>query len=388
MTMFEYFPKNYTWSFATVRAIDTAGSVSEVEEACHTLRDASVPNNAASQEAWYESWHKMAVRVNQLGLDDEKAGHLLSAGRKFYRSSIYFLAAEKMLPFPHPRREKVYEEALEAFGKAMKYRKEPVEWVEVPFEGKRIPCLFSKAPGPGKKPCVVHLNGFDSVKESLYVLSAEEFRRRGVSVLFVDQPGNGGSLRLQKLYGRADTETPVKVCVDYLETRPDVDANRLGVVGLSLGGYYAPRAAAFEKRFKCCVAWAANYNFGARTQLRLVGKGGELAQPAYANRLKWVFGKETVEEAAEAAKGLTLEGVADKITCPLLVVHGENDRIIPLWEAEKTIEAAVNSPNRKLRIFTRVEGGEDHCQLDNHSLGVDYITDWMSEILGGNVEGV
>lgn len=386
--MFEYFPKNYTWSFAAVRAIDTSGSISEVDEACRTLKEDSLRNDRAAQEAWCASWKKLGERIAALASENEVAGQSLSAGRKYHRASIYFSMAERMLPFPHPWRDEVSEKALSTFEKSVKLRKEPVEWVRVPFEGKYIPALFSKAPGEGPAPCMVHFNGFDSVKEALYFLSAEEFRKRGISVLFVDQPGTGEALRCLKLYGRADTEVPAAACVDYLVTRPDVDPDRIGIVGLSLGGYYAPRAAAFEKRFKCCVSWAANWNFGERTKLRLVGKGGELAQPDYANRLMWVFGKETLEEAVATAKGLTLEGVADKITCPLLVVHGENDRIIPLWEAEKTIEDAVNSPNRKLKVFTCTEGGEDHCQLDNHSLGVDYITDWVAEILGGNLQGV
>jgi len=119
----------------------------------------------------------------------------------------------------------------------------------------------------------------------------------------------------------------------------------------------------------------------------LVGKGGELAQPDYANRLMWVFGKETIEDAVAASKGLSLEGVAEKITCPLLVVHGENDRIIPMWEAERTIERAVNSPNRKLKVFTFAEGGEDHCQIDNTFMAVDYMADWVAEIFGGRPKG-
>jgi fermentation-respiration switch protein FrsA (DUF1100 family) len=102
----------------------------------------------------------------------------------------------------------------------------------------------------------------------------------------------------------------------------------------------------------------------------------------------WVFGKNTVEEAIAAANQLTLEGVADKITCPLLIVHGENDRQVPLWRAEKTIEAAVNSPGRKLKVFTLEEGGAEHCQADNYSMAVDYMADWVAEILGGNSKGM
>jgi fermentation-respiration switch protein FrsA (DUF1100 family) len=80
--------------------------------------------------------------------------------------------------------------------------------------------------------------------------------------------------------------------------------------------------------------------------------------------------------------------VAEKITCPLLVVHGENDRQIPLWHAEKTIAAAVNSPNRRLKLFSLAEGGAEHCQVDNGSMAVDYIADWVAEVLGGDPKGV
>ncbi len=386
--MFDYFPGNYAWSFAAVRAIDTGGAVSEVAEACRTLQEASLRNDKSAQEAWHTSWKKLAERIAALGAENEAAGQLLSAGRKYRRASIYFAMAERMLPFPHPWRDEVNEKALATFRKAILFRKEPVEWVRVPYQGKYIPAILSKAPASGRAPCMVHFNGFDSVKENLYVLSAEEFRRRGISVLYVDQPGTGEALRALKLYARYDTEVPGSACIDYLETRSDIDPERIGIIGLSLGGYYAPRAAAFEKRFKCCVAWAANWNFGERTKLRLVGKGGELAQPDYANRLKWVLGKDNLDEAVAAAKDFSLEDVCDKITCPLLVVHGENDRIIPLWEAQKTIDAAVNSPNRKLRVFTCSEGGEDHCQLDNHSLGADYIADWVAEKMGGDLQGV
>jgi dienelactone hydrolase len=386
--MFEYFPKNYTWSFASVRAIDISGAVSEINDACHPLQEASIRNDRSAQEEWFQNWKKIADRVNGFAITHEEAGQLLSAGRKYRRAGLYYLMAERMLPHPHSWRAETYKKGLAAFKKSLQLRKEPAEWVDIPFQGKSIPAIFSKAPVKGATPCMVHFNGFDGIKETSYMTSAEDFRQRGVSVLFIDQPGTGESLRFRSMYARSDTEVPAAACVDYLETRSDVDPNRIGVVGTSLGGYYAPRAAAFEKRFRCCVAWAANYNFGERTKLRLVGKGGELAQPDYANRLMWVFGKGTIEEAVAASKALTLEGVLDKITCPLLVVHGENDRIIPLWEAEKTIEEAVNSPNRKLKVFTFAEGGEDHCQMDNNSMAVDYITDWVAETLGGNPRGL
>ena len=202
-------------------------------------------------------------------------------------------------------------------------------------------------------------------------------------VLFVDHPGVGEALRLRNLTARPDTEVPAAACVDYLETRSDVDPERIGIMALSLGGYYAPRAAAFEKRLKCCVAWGAIWDYGEIYKPRLAGsKGTELPVSAWSDHFKWVFGRDTLEEAAEIATHFTLEGVAEKITCPLLVVHGENDRQIPLRHAEKTIEAAVNSPGRKLKVFALTDGGAEHCQADNSAMFIDYAGHWIAETLG------
>lgn len=386
--MFEYFPKNYTWNLALMGAINGGGAIGEIDEACRSLHDASVRNDVLAQQAWYENWKKVAERVEGLGQAHEQAGQHLSAGRKYHRATLHYLAAERMLSHRDPRKIQTYRQALAVFKKALQLRKEPVEWVEVPFHGKSLPALFSKAPVAGRAPCMVHFDGFDVMKEIIYFRAAEEFRRRGISLLIVDHPGVGEALRLRNLYGGPDTEVPASACVDYLETRADVDPKSIGIMALSLGGYYAPGAAAFEKRFRCCVAWGAIWEFGDLLSNHLKGREGEPSVPGLVDHATWVFGKDTIDDVVTVAKQMTLEGVAEKITCPLLVVHGENDRQVPLWRAEKTIEAAVNSPNRKLRVFTLAEGGAEHCQADNSSMAVDDMADWVAEILGGRPGGV
>jgi fermentation-respiration switch protein FrsA (DUF1100 family) len=119
-----------------------------------------------------------------------------------------------------------------------------------------------------------------------------------------------------------------------------------------------------------------------------VGKGGELSVPDWVDQLLWVLGKGSAKEAVSFAKQFTLEGIADKLTCPLLVVHGENDRQIPVAHAEKTITAAVNSPKRDLKLFRLSEGGAEHCQADNSAMAVDYIADWVCGVLGGEAKGI
>ncbi len=386
--MFEYFPENYTWSHGTMSAIGLGGAISEVDEACRPLKAVSTRHDKIAQEKWMESWKKLGERVEGLAQADEREGHYLTSGRKYLRASVYYFMADRMMPSTDPRKIEAYRQGLAAFEKGARFRKEPIERVEVPFQGKSLPAFFIKAPGKGPAPCMVHFDGFDVMKEFIYLYGSAEYRLRGISLLIVDHPGVGEALRLRNMHSGPDTEVPAGACVDYLETRSDVDRNRIGIMALSLGGYYAPRAAAFEKRFKCCAAWGGMWDFGDRIDARISGHGGGQSVPDFANQLMWVLGKSTFEEAVAVARQMTLEGVADKITCPLLIVHGENDRQVPLWHAQKTFDAAVNSPNRKLKIFTLAEGGAEHCQTDDRVRAVDYMADWIAEILGGDPKGV
>lgn len=389
--MYQYFPNNYTWSLAVMSALNRGGQIAEIDEACRSLHDAAakraLDGDPVAQNAWFESWCKMAERVERLAQADEAAGHPLSAGRKLLRVGLYFMLAERMPSHKDPRRLVAYKKSIAAYEKGLMLRKEPVEYVRVPYGDTTLPAIFMKAPGAGPRPCMVHFNGLDLTKEIVYAAIADEFRRRGVSLLIVDHPGVGAALRLQGLTSGPDTEKPAGACVDYLETRPEVDPKRIGIIALSLGGYYAPRAAAFEKRFACCVAWGAIFDYGHTVQSRIAG-AGEPSVPGYAEHLNWVFGKETFADTLEVARQMTLEHVAARITCPLLVVHGENDRQIPLWHAERTVEAAVNSKDRELKVFTLLDGGAEHCGADNSTMVTDYITDWVAERLDGAVRGV
>ncbi|MES2185251.1 MAG: prolyl oligopeptidase family serine peptidase [Pseudomonadota bacterium] len=389
--MYQYFPNNYTWSLAVMSALNRGGQIAEIDEACRPLHEAAgkkaLDGDVGAQNAWFESWCRMAGRVERLGQADEAAGHPLSAGRKYLRVGLYYQLAERMPSHKDPRRLVAYKKGVAAYKKGLELRKEPVEFVQVPYGDTTLPAIFMKAPGKGPTPCMVHFNGLDLTKEIVYAAIGDEFRRRGVSLLIVDHPGVGAALRLQNLYSGPDTEKPAGACMDYLETRQDVDAKRVGIIALSLGGYYAPRAAAFEKRFACCVAWGAIFDYGVAVQSRMNGNG-EPSVPGFGEHLNWVFGKEKFADTLEVVKQMSLEHIADKITCPLLVVHGENDRQIPLWHAERTIAAAVNSQDRTLKVFSLFDGGTEHCGADNSTMVVDYMTDWVAERLGAAVAGV
>jgi dienelactone hydrolase len=379
--MFEYFPNNYPWSLGVMGAINRGGHIGEIDEACRPLKEFSAKkNDPAAQGAWFESWMKVATRVERLADADLAAHHPFSAGRKYIRSAIYYFMAERMPSHKDPRRMIAYKKAIALYAKGLQLRKEPVETVEIPYGKHTLKAYFMKAPVPGRAPCMVHFDGFDVTKELIYGGVAEEYRRRGISLLIVDHPGVGEALRLDHLPTLVETEKPAGAAVDWLEKRADIDPKRIGMVALSLGGYYAPRAAAFEQRFACCVAWGAIYDFGTAFKKRIDGTN-EPSVPGFVEHAKWVFGVDSQEAAINFAERMTLKGVADKIKCPLLIVHGENDRQIPLWHAEKTYEDAVNAKSRELKVFTLADGGAEHCGADNGSLIVDWICDWVAEKL-------
>jgi dienelactone hydrolase len=175
-----------------------------------------------------------------------------------------------------------------------------------------------------------------------------------------------------------ESEVWAGAVVDWLQARREIQPELIGTCAWSLGGYYAPRAAAFEKRLKLCVAWGANYNWG-ELQKRRLAREGDRPVPHYWEHVQWVWGKDTLEEFMAFAPRVTLEGVMENITVPILITHGANDRQIPLEYAHKQYGTAINSPKRELKIFTAREGGIEHASADNMTNARDYIADWVAE---------
>jgi dienelactone hydrolase len=189
--------------------------------------------------------------------------------------------------------------------------------------------------------------------------------------------------RLHNLIARFDSEHWASHVVDWLETRSDVDAKRIGLEGVSLGGYYCPRAVAFEPRFACGVVWGANHDW-RDVQKRRLEKEGSFPVPHYWAHVCWVWGAKDMDEFMAIAENVHLDGVLDRIKVPFLVTHGEKDSQIPLKWAQRTYEQLVNSPKRELKIFTEREGGVQHSSFDNSINAGHYIADWIAETLGGH----
>ena len=166
---------------------------------------------------------------------------------------------------------------------------------------------------------------------------------------------------------------PVGRCIDYLQTRTDVDAARIAVCGSSLGGYYAARAGAMEPRL------AAAISHGAVWSIYELWRNADESH-GLASHIKWVFGVKTMKEAIERARPFTLEGALDHMKCPYLIVHGGHD-VLGMSGATRTYEYAKSrGVDATLRFVMPEETGAEHCQHDNPTIGQELMADWLADV--------
>jgi dienelactone hydrolase len=370
--MFRYFPTNYVWNLSVDLAIEMGARIGEIEEMCAPLQEAAKAPDAAGTQAFRETWVRMADKLCALAEQDKAKGRLLSAGEKMRRASSYLITAERLQAHDAPGRLQLYRRELELFLEGSRLMGDGVQRVEIPYEGKHLSALYVRAEGvQGRAPILVQLNGLDSTKEMKHLVGLPAWlARRGVSSLVVDQPGTGEALRLHGMTARYDTEHWASRIVDWLQTRDDVDPKRIGCEGVSLGGYYCPRAVAMEPRFAAGVCWGLQ-------------KEGDFPVPHYWAHVCWVWGAKDIADFMRIAEDVHLDGVVEKIRVPFLVTHGQKDSQIPLKWAERTYEQLVNSPRRELKVFTDREGGVQHASFDNSINAGHYIADWVAEVLGG-----
>ncbi len=384
MSMFEYFPGNYVWNLSVDIALESGAKIGEIDEMCRPLLEAARQGTDGGTGAFLAEWIRMADKLAELAAEDEAMGRRLSAGTKLQRAALYYLTAERMQGHGHPGRMDTYHKGLAAFRSAMAQGRENCERFEIPYGSGVIPGLYVRAEGvDGPAPTVLYVNGLDSCKELLYwTMLPQALARRGIASLSIDQPGAGEALRIGHLKATHATEQWASPVFDWLAARGDVDPKRIGMTGISLGGYFVGRAVAMEPRFACGAVWGANHNW-AEVQHKRLRREGENPVPHYWNHVMWVFGADDMDDFMRKTAGMHLNGVMEQIQVPFLVTHGARDRQIGVEYAHQSYDQLVNSPLRELKIFTDREGGVEHVGVDNISYARDYIADWLAERLGG-----
>ncbi|MDN3310197.1 alpha/beta fold hydrolase [Microbacterium oryzae] len=383
-----YFPSNYVWSMAVVASLNNGGLIDDVDKASRPVLEASQQGDDVGTELLYASWQAVADRLLAEAERAQARGWKLSAADKYYRAALYTSQAERLQSPKWEGRTAAYQKSIDLLLKHAELGDVPLTTVDIPYqgddapEGSALPGYFYRAPGDGPHALVVMWNGLDSTKEMMYTSGfPQQLARRGISTLMMDPPGSGEALRMRGLSARYDTEVWAASTIDWIEENAaalNVDTRRIGLVGWSLGGYYVPRAAAFEKRIALAVAWGANYDWAAVQEARR-RREGENPVPHYWDHVFWVFGASDMDDFIEKTKNMRLEDVIGKITVPFLVTHGEGDRQIPVKYAHDEYEGAVNSPKRELRVFTQEEGGAEHIGIDNLVYVGEFTADWIAE---------
>lgn len=380
---FMYYPENYRWSAAYVNMLGRGhyggSDISELHKIGRLLE-----GHVGDDAAWYDAFVKVADEVSGHADDFSASNHPVSAAPFYLRACHYYQMGER---FRTPKDEKAlatYQRSIDCFHQFVKHTDLEIEIVEVPFEGKSMPGYFVHAQNakPGRTPCVVFFDGLDVTKEILFVMGTPELIKRGISVLLMDGPGTGEAIRFRNMVLRHDYDRAGSACIDYLETRPDVDPKKIGIVAVSLGGYYAPRCASLEPRFAACIAWGAIWDYQAVWKRRIEAQfNASMSVPGH--HIMWILGADSLDDALKRLEGFKLDGVVQQMRCPFLLCHGEDDEQIPLKDA-KALFDACGSPDKTFRVFTSEEGGAQHCQRDYLPLGCAIMWNWFEDKLVRN----
>ncbi len=278
---------------------------------------------------WCAAWSAAAAGHEKLGRDALASGHELSAGAHLSRASVYYHFAKFLFVDDMDQLRAAHRAAVRCLTDALPFLVPPGRRIEIPFEGARLAGVLRTPPGSGPHPVVLLIPGLDSAKEE-FGSTEQLFLDRGLATFSVDGPGQGEAE--YDLPIRGDWEVPGAAILDRLCAEPALDASRIGVWGVSLGGYYAPRVASGDERVRACVALAGPYDFGA-TWDRLPG----LTRAAF--RVRSASASDAAARAV--ASTLSLAGRAGAIRCPLLAVMGRRDRLIPWQQAQRLVAEAA-----------------------------------------------
>jgi dienelactone hydrolase len=382
-TWTDHFPGNFMWSNATMvcKGMAPYGAVALAD--IDRIGERLHARGMVDPDAWWQEWCEEAARNEKLADRAAVEGRDATAGNHYLRAGNYYYTGERFVP-PGEKKLGIYRQALRCYQEGLKRRHRNIEFVEVPYEGKTLPAYFMRAQNvpdkaAGRAPTVVLFDGMDNCKEMSVLFAGLEFAQRGMNTLAIDGPGQGETLRLRGIYARHDYEVAGTAAYDYVASRSDVDAKKVVIMGYSFGGYYAPRAAAFEPRYAACVCLGALHwdlhDWQQKIKEQLKSDPKKSAQSNF--QFQWILGLHDSDAALERAKQFSLAGVVDRIKCPVLVTHGANDRVVPV-EAAHALYAALPGPKKTLRLFTAEEGGAEHCQVDNRQYGIDFIADWIA----------
>lgn len=316
---------------------------------------------------WCRRWSQAGSLHEDMGRKALAAGRGQSAGAHLAQASVYYHFAKFMFVQDLGQLRTAHAAAVRCLQDALPYLDPPGERVEIGFDGAVIAGILRRPAGPGPHPIVILIPGLDSAKEE-FRPTEDLFLRRGLATLSVDGPGQGEAE--YDLPIRPDWEVPGAAIVDAAAQLPGIDEHRIGIWGVSLGGYYAARVASSEKRVRATIALCGPYCLG-----ELWEQLPELSREAFTVRSR----SQSQAQARQRATELSLAGRAASITAPILIVAGQRDRIFPWQDAQRLADEAGDVAELLL-----LEDGNHGCANVPYKHR-PYSADWMARHLGGRV---
>jgi 2,6-dihydroxypseudooxynicotine hydrolase len=313
-------------------------------------------------EDWCRLWSEEAARHEGLAKEATEKNRTVTAAEAYLRAAIYYHCGKHLFAGHEDEWRVAHESLVRCYAAGAPSLDPPLQRLTFPYQGAEIPGWLRKPREIAHPPVAILLPGLDACKEELHAW-ATAFVTRGIAALTIDGPGQGETLLhlpITHEWGRV-----IGAVIDVLERRDDLDAHRVGVVGQSLGALYAPLAAAGEPRIKACIANCGPYDLG-----RLLQKS---PPPLQAEVFRAGAHARTAEEAQRIADKLTLVHAAERIICPLLVVVGGDDKLVPPSEGERLAKTA--SGPTELVVYP--EG--DHVCFNISYKYRPLTADWMAE---------
>lgn len=401
---YPFFPDNVQFWYETKRAFGASSyGASEFGEVMATVNRITSGDN----DSWYNEWNATAERVFADAEAQFTAGHRISARDSYLRATTYFRCSEFFLHgIPEdPRIDRAYKNSIQAYKAGCALYDPPIIPVEIPYRNTTLPGYFHRVDeSDTKRPLFIMHSGFDGSAEELHGEGARAGVERGYNVLAFDGPGQYGPIHRERMPFRPDWEKVVTPVVDFALTLPAVDGRKIALMGVSLGGYLAPRAAAFEKRISALIANDGVYDYGVanlgpvppgqRAAVEAAVRAGEAPEldrkldefiktsPTAAWALTHgMFVTGTSSPRAYVAATLEYHlrnGIAEQISCPTLVLDAEEDMFFK-GQPEELYEH-LTCPKTLMR-FTAAEGAGAHCQVGAHRLAFGRVYDWLDERL-------
>lgn len=364
---FPWFPDNPSFNISAARAHSMNNSgVTDVGEVVRVLTGLK----SGDTEEWHNRWRNMADSVRNIAEQAESENHLVTARKAYLRAAGYYRFSTIFASKGQTRSLAMYEKHIDCFGKFAALSDPVIERVQIPYDGITMAGWYMppKKKTSARNPAYIYATGQGAGCEFAIQTSPTEAVERGMGVLFADTPGAGSTLTYHKRYGTPEYEKPFKALMDYLTSRPDVDPDRIGVAGSDFGAYNAVRAAAFDKRVKCCGVITACYD----ALEDLYDYGQEQHRPAFAAFLG--EDPDNVDAIRDKLKSYTLKGVAEKLTVPLLILHAEETVNYPIEPAYRLLRDAKGP--KELRVIN-----SDHNTMARRMEVLSMLTDWFMDHL-------